>query len=70
MFSTSDRDRIRDYVLQLAASDARVVAGAVIGSLAHNEGDRWSDLALTFAVADNITVLDVLKDWTRNLVEE
>jgi hypothetical protein len=70
MFSVSDRDHIRDRVLQLAASDARVVAGAVVGSLALNEGDRWSDLDLTFAVADNLSILDVLEDWTRNLVEE
>jgi hypothetical protein len=70
MFSISDRDRIRDYVLQLASSDARVVAGAVVGSLALDEGDRWSDLDLTFAVAEDVSVFDVLEDWTRNLVEE
>jgi hypothetical protein len=70
MFSVSDRDRIRDYVLQLASSDARVVAGAVVGSLALNEGDRWSDLDLTFAVADEVSVFDVLEDWTRDLVKE
>ena len=34
MFNVSDRDRILDRILQLAASDARVVAGAVVGSLA------------------------------------
>jgi len=70
MFSVRDRDRIRDYVLQLAASDARVVAGAVVGSLAHDGGDQWSDLDLTFAVADNLPIFDVLEDWTRKLVEE
>jgi len=70
MFSVSDRDRIRDYVLQLAASDARVVAGAVVGSLALGEGDRWSDLDLTFAVADGVPVSEVLEDWTRQLVRE
>lgn len=70
MFSVRDRDRIRDRVLQLAASDARVVAGAVVGSLAHDDGDRWSDLDLTFAVADNLPIFDVLEDWTRTLVEE
>jgi len=70
MFSVSDRDRLRDHVLQLAASDARVVAGAVVGSLAHAEGDRWSDLDLTFAVVDNLPILGVLEDWTRNLVAE
>src|SRR5919108_781843 len=70
MFSLSDRNRIRDRVLDLAASDARVVAGAVVGSLALDEGDRWSDLDLTFAVADDFSIFDVLEDWTRDLVKE
>jgi hypothetical protein len=70
LFSVNDRDRIRDHVLQLAESDERVVAGAVVGSLALSEGDRWSDLDLTFAVADNSSMFEVLEDWTRNLVEE
>jgi hypothetical protein len=70
MFSVGDRDRIRDHVLQLAEADARVVAGAVIGSLALGGGDRWSDLDLTFAVKDDVPILDVLEDWTHNLIEE
>jgi hypothetical protein len=70
MFSVADRDRIRDRVLQLAASDERVVAGAVVGSLADGEGDRWSDLDLTFAVVDDLPLLDVLDDWTHTLAVE
>ncbi len=70
MFSISDRNRVRDRVLELAASDARVVAGAVVGSLAQGAGDRWSDLDLTFAVADGLLLHDVLEDWTRTLVGE
>src|SRR5258706_5664726 len=70
MFSVSDRNRVRDYVLQLASSDKRVAAGAVVGSLALSDGDRWSDLDLTFAVADNLSIYDVLEDWTRNIVEK
>jgi hypothetical protein len=70
MFSVSDRDRVRDYVLQLASSDTRVVAGAVVGSLALSDGDRWSDLDLTFAVADNLSMYDVLEDWTQKLVAQ
>lgn len=69
MFTVKDRDHIRDYMLGLAASDPRVVAGAVVGSLARDEGDRWSDLDLTFAVADNVPVPDVLEDWTWKLAE-
>jgi len=70
MFSISDRDRVRDRVLQLAASDSRVVAGAVVGSLALDEGDLWSDLDLTFAVADNVPMFEVLDDWTGTLAAE
>jgi hypothetical protein len=70
MFTAADRDRVRAQVLALAAADARVVAGAVVGSLALDEGDRWSDLDLTFAVVDDALVLDVLEDWTPRLVAE
>jgi hypothetical protein len=70
MFSVSDRERVRDYVLQLASSDTRVVAGAVVGSLAISDGDRWSDLDLTFGVADNLSMYDVLEDWTHKIVAQ
>jgi hypothetical protein len=70
MFSVKDRERVRDRVLEWASSDARVVAGAVVGSLALGEGDRWSDLDLTFAVVDRIPVFDLLLDWTRSLFNE
>ncbi len=70
MFSINDRDRIRDHVLQMAASDERVVAGAVVGSLALGEGNRWSDLDLTFAVDNDIPLLNVLEDWTQQLTNE
>jgi hypothetical protein len=67
MFSLEARDATRDHVLEIAASDDRVVAGAVVGSLAHGRGDRWSDLDLTFAVADDVAVSDVLDEWTRRV---
>lgn len=70
MFSIQDRERIRARVLELAAYDVRVVAGAVVGSLALSDGDRWSDLDLTFAVADEFSIFDVLEDWTRSLIDE
>jgi hypothetical protein len=70
LFGLDDRDGVRDRVLELASSDERVVAGAVVGSLAHSDGDRWSDLDLTFAVADGVPVPEVLSDWTRTLVDE
>ena len=71
MFTVEYRDHVRERVLQLAASDARVVAGAVVGSLALGDsGDNWSDLDLTFAVADEYSMLDVLEEWTQTIVQE
>jgi hypothetical protein len=70
MFSVDYRNSIREWVLQQAKADGRIVAGATVGSLALEEGDRWSDLDLTFAVADGVPVPEVLEDWTRSLVTE
>lgn len=70
LFLPAYRDRVRDSVLQMAADDPRVTAGAVVGSLALTQGDRWSDLDLTFAVADEYSIYTVLEDWTRKLVED
>ena len=69
MFSIKDRNLLRDHILQLARSDSRIVAGAVVGSLALSDGDRWSDLDLTFSVADDYSIFDVLEDWTNNIIK-
>jgi hypothetical protein len=70
VFDIVDRDRVRDRVLEMASEDPRVVAGAVIGSLAHDEGDRWSDLDLMFAVDDDVPVTQVLEAWSQTLADE
>ena len=68
MFTIEQRDALRERVLQLAEQDERVVAGAAVGSLAvDGGGDRFSDLDLTFGIADHIPVTEVLDDWTRTL---
>jgi hypothetical protein len=70
VFSIGDRNLLRDWVLDKASSDSRVVAGAVLGSLAYDEGDRWSDLDLMFAVAGDVSVNEVLEAWSRAVVRE
>lgn len=70
MFSVEQRDALRERLLQLAEEDERVVAGAAVGSLAVGSGDRFSDLDLTFGIADGVPVANVLDDWTRTLAME
>jgi hypothetical protein len=70
VFTVEQRNALCERLLRLADEDERVVAGAVVGSLALGGGDRFSDLDLTFAIAEDVTVPDVLEDWTRTLVAE
>jgi hypothetical protein len=70
VFTVEQRDALRERLLRLAKEDERVVAGAVVGSLAVAGGDRFSDLDLTFGIADCVLVTDVLADWTRALIDE
>lgn len=70
VFTIQQRDALRERILTLADQDRRVVAGAAIGSLAFGGGDPFSDLDLTFAVADDVSVAEVLDDWTHTLANE
>jgi hypothetical protein len=70
VFTVEDRRHAHERVLALAEDDPRVVAGAVVGSLALSDGDSWSDLDLTFAVVDGVAVGEVLEDWTRTVEAE
>jgi hypothetical protein len=70
VFTVEQRDALREHVLQLAEEDGRVVAGAAVGSLAVDGGDRFSDLDLTFGIADAVPIAEVLEDWTRKLIGE
>src|SRR5438128_5753587 len=70
MFTVEERDRVRDRLVQMSRADPRLVAGALIGSTAGGGGDRWSDLDLTFGLADGVAIGDVLADWTTRFDNE
>ena len=70
MFTVDQRDGLRDRALCMGRDDDRVVAGAAVGSLAVDAGDAFSDLDLTFGVAEPASVADVLADWTHRLAAE
>jgi|SRR5579862_1825495 len=69
MFTVEQRDAARDAILELARGDPRIVAAAFVGASAAG-GDRWSDLDLTFGVADGASVAAVLEEWTSGLESE
>jgi predicted nucleotidyltransferase len=50
MFCLEERDRVRQRLLHLAEADPTVVGAAITGSHATDDGDRWSDIDLAFAI--------------------
>jgi hypothetical protein len=70
VFTVAQRDAFVQRMLAHAEGDGRVVAGAVVGSLAVDTADRFSDVDLTFGIADDVPVSGVLGDWTRSLIDE
>ncbi len=69
-FSPEDRERVQVALLDRAHADRRVVAGAVVGSGAGGDADRFSDIDLTFGVRRDVTVGEVLGDWTEAVCAE
>ncbi len=69
MFTPAERERVRDRLVELATSDKRLLSAALVGSLAGDEWDEWSDVDLTFGVDDGFAFEDALEDWTRTMVE-
>jgi hypothetical protein len=63
MFSVEERDRVLARVLELARSDPRVTAGALIGSMAGGAVDRWSDIDVTFGIVEGVKPETILDDW-------
>jgi hypothetical protein len=70
VFTVEQRERVRGRLLEMAQADDRIVAGAEVGASVGGSGDRWSDLDLTFGVADGKAVDAVLADWTREVLRE
>lgn len=46
------------------------MAAALVGSLAHGEGDKWSDIDLALGVSETAVLQDVIDDWTEMLASE
>jgi hypothetical protein len=70
LFTVEERNRIQARLLEIAHADSRIVAGALLGSLAKGAGDQWSDLDLSFGLATGTNVNDVLANWTGHMARE
>lgn len=70
VFDPMVRDQVQAWLVRRAEQDERIAAAAVVGSLAAQRADQWSDLDLTLGVADGIAVANVIDDWSGALAAE
>jgi len=70
MFTVAERERIRDRLVEMARVDPRIESAAAVGGSALGGGDRWSDVDLTFGLAEGASLQAVLSDWTRSVESE
>src|ERR671927_415684 len=70
MFAEDDRNQIRARLLVRASENSCVTGAAVTGSASRGAEDRWSDIDLFFGVAADITLEEVLGDWSEFMYQE
>lgn len=70
MYTSAERDALREELLTRAQADERIAAAAITGSLAADAVDEWSDLDLSFGVAEGLELEPVVEAWTDVLTQE
>lgn len=68
MFTVSERDAVREHLLELAAADPLVAAAALTGSSAVGAADDWSDIDLVLGIQDPLPA--ALTRWTELLYRD
>ena len=70
MFTSDDRERLRDELVSAARADERITGAALTGSAAVDAEDRWSDIDLALGLAPDADPGQVIADWTRVMYQQ
>jgi hypothetical protein len=70
MFTGEERERVREWIVEMARNDPRVMGGAMTGSMAAGLEDMWSDIDLAFGVAEGVGLEALLDEWREALRRE
>lgn len=68
MFTTEERERVRERLVELARADVRVTAAAFTGSHVVGGSDEWSDIDLAVAIRGELA--PALDHWTELLYRD
>ena len=64
MFTPDERERLSQQLIAAAKADGRISGVAITGSASRGAVDRWSDIDLTFGIADPARLREAISAWT------
>jgi hypothetical protein len=64
VFTSQERERLRNELIATAQADERISGVAITGSAAGGALDEWSDIDLAFGIGDPTEFEGALADWT------
>lgn len=70
VFTAEEREHLRDALVSVAGSDPGITGAALTGSSAAGGEDRWSDIDLALAIADEADFGQAIADWTDRMYRE
>jgi len=70
VFTTEERESLREALIAAASADEPLSGVALTGSPARGALDRWSDIDLAFGIADPARLRETLGDWTERMHRE
>jgi hypothetical protein len=70
MFSAAERESLRSKLVDLARADPRITGGAITGSAAIGNEDRWSDIDLAFGVREASDLEDTLAHFSDRMYRD
>jgi hypothetical protein len=70
MFTPAERERLRSELIELARADHRISGGAITGSAAIGQEDRWSDIDLAFGVREASEIAGTLADFSERMYRD
>lgn len=67
IFTSSQRERLRETLVAAARADSRIIGAAVTGSASVGREDRWSDIDFALGLSETADMQGVMADWTETM---
>lgn len=69
MYPKKTRIEVQKQIIDFAKSDSNIIDCAIVGSESVGNDDKWSDVDLTFGYENDADVNQILRDWSKMMLE-